>query len=98
MSDDDAHSAPDSIRMPIRFASIKIEYSDSYRDAKHEYRHVILPHETRHDRAMVRQLHQLERLLSEDEWREIGLQMSDGWQHYGFFGNEPHVMLFRRAL
>jgi len=37
-------------------------------------------------------------LLSEDEWRHLGISMSPGWQHYEVYEPEMHVMLFRRRL
>ena len=39
-----------------------------------------------------------ERLLSEDEWRHIGIVQSLGWEHYLIHGPEPHIFLFRRVL
>ncbi|GAA5835623.1 hypothetical protein JCM9279_004598 [Rhodotorula babjevae] len=36
------------------------------------------------------------RLLSEDEWRGIGITQSLGWEHYEVHAPEPHVLLFRR--
>lgn len=38
------------------------------------------------------------RLLSEAEWRAIGVQQSRGWVHYAIHRPEPHIMLFRRPL
>jgi len=38
------------------------------------------------------------RLLTEAEWRGIGVQQSRGWQHYALHRPEPHILLFRRAL
>ncbi|CAH0515768.1 unnamed protein product [Peronospora belbahrii] len=51
--------------------SSRIEYSEKYVDDTHEYRHVILPKE------MQRQLP--DRLLTETEWRQLGVQQSRGW-------------------
>lgn len=78
-----------------QFDCDRIQYSDRYHDEVYEYRHVMLPHEPR-DRHLLKRLNRLNRLLSEDEWRYMGLQMSPGWQHYGGFEPEPFVMLFRR--
>merc|ERR1712137_202166 len=61
-----------------------IEYSDKYCDTTFEYRHVILPKPAR--------------LLSEREWRGLGVQQSRGWVHYEVHRPEPHILLFRRAL
>jgi hypothetical protein len=38
------------------------------------------------------------RLMSENEWRSIGVQQSRGWEHYAFHRPEPHILLFRRPL
>ena len=37
------------------------------------------------------------RLLSESEWRGLGVQQSRGWVHYAIHRPEPHIMLFRYA-
>ncbi|GAA5901652.1 hypothetical protein JCM5296_003342 [Sporobolomyces johnsonii] len=36
------------------------------------------------------------RLLTEDEWRGIGITQSLGWEHYEVHHPEPHILLFRR--
>ncbi len=38
------------------------------------------------------------RLLTEKEWRGLGVQQSPGWEHYERHEPEPHILLFRRAL
>jgi len=53
----------------------EIEYSDKYMDDFYEYRHVLLPKDTY--KKMPRG-----RLLSESEWRQLGVQQSRGWSHY----------------
>ncbi|MCQ2820038.1 MAG: cyclin-dependent kinases regulatory subunit [archaeon] len=37
------------------------------------------------------------RLLTEAEWRALGIQQSRGWVHYEIHKPEPHILLFRRA-
>jgi len=79
----------------------KIEYSERYSDDDFEYRHVILP------KPMLKmipknyfenpQRPQVLRLLTENEWRGIGIAQSLGWQHYEIHAPEPHVLLFRRS-
>mmetsp|Transcript_32329 Transcript_32329/g.59286 ORF Transcript_32329/g.59286 Transcript_32329/m.59286 type:complete len:125 (-) Transcript_32329:365-739(-) len=54
-------------------------------------RHVILPKELAKTLPKTR-------LLSENEWRSIGVQQSRGWQHYAIHRPEPHILLFRRPL
>jgi len=68
-----------------------IYYSDRYKDDEHEYRHVILT------KDLAKQVPQ-DRLMSEDEWRGMGIQQSQGWQHYMFHKPEPHVLMFKRPL
>ncbi|CAI9768549.1 unnamed protein product [Fraxinus pennsylvanica] len=68
-----------------------LKYSDKYFDDTYEYRHVVLPPE-------VAKLLPKNRLLSENEWRAIGVQQSRGWVHYAIHRPEPHIMLFRRPL
>ena len=77
---------------------IGVEYTKPYKDSTYEYRHVHLPREV--------YMANLERLrsvahgefLSEPEWRELGLQMSEGWQNYLHWRREPLILLFRRPL
>ncbi|CAM9359923.1 unnamed protein product [Ectocarpus sp. 12 AP-2014] len=69
----------------------RIDYSEKYVDGSFEYRHVILP------KATAKILPQ-SRLLTEDEWRNLGVQQSRGWQHYAVHTPEPHILLFRRPL
>mmetsp|Transcript_31492 Transcript_31492/g.78913 ORF Transcript_31492/g.78913 Transcript_31492/m.78913 type:complete len:101 (+) Transcript_31492:173-475(+) len=68
-----------------------VQYSDRYYDDIYEYRHVVLPQE------LARMLPK-GKLLSEMEWRLLGVQQSPGWVHYTIHKPEPHVMLFRRPL
>lgn len=37
-------------------------------------------------------------LMTETEWRNLGVQQSVGWVHYMLHAPEPHVLLFRRPL
>lgn len=69
-----------------------IEYSDKYDDDHFEYRHVILPRET------AKRLPHPPRLLTEMEWRGLGVQQSRGWVHYEVHKPEPHILLFRRPI
>ena len=63
-------------------------------DAKYEYRHVILP------RTEYEQIKVLagKRVLTEHEWRTLGVQQSRGWEHYTWHCPEPHILLFRRPI
>ncbi|KAL6044602.1 Cyclin-dependent kinases regulatory subunit (Cell division control protein cks1) [Balamuthia mandrillaris] len=70
--------------------SQQIIYSDKYFDKNYEYRHVILPKDF---------VHRLpNKLMSEAEWRALGVQQSLGWEHYAIHEPEPHILLFRRSL
>ena len=69
----------------------EIEYSEKYNDELFEYRHVQLPKNIY--KAMPKG-----RLLSEQEWRALGVQQSRGWVHYEIHKPEPHILLFRRPL
>ncbi|KAL3780016.1 hypothetical protein ACHAW5_003013 [Stephanodiscus triporus] len=72
-------------------SSSRIEYSEKYADEENEYRHVILPKELAKTLPKAR-------LLTENEWRSIGVQQSRGWHHYAIHRPEPHILLFRRPL
>ena len=65
-------------------------YSDKYTDDKFEYRHVHVP------REWVKSMPK-DRTMTEQEWRDLGVQQSQGWVHYMIHEPEPHVLLFRRA-
>lgn len=84
-----------------------IGYSSRYQDGQYEYRHVILPEygfkrmlEQKKPRTIYSQLKKISRggLLSEEEWRIIGVQQSAGWKHYFSFKLEPFVLPMRRNL
>jgi cyclin-dependent kinase regulatory subunit CKS1 len=68
-----------------------IYYSDKYSDDNYEYRHIICPtHLGKKLKALG--------LLTESEWRRMGIQQSVGWEHYMVHNPEPHILLFRRKL
>jgi len=69
----------------------RVHYSERYTDDNYEYRHVILPKEFG---KFVPRTH----LLTETEWRNLGIQQSPGWEHYMIHLPEPHVLIFRRPL
>ena len=53
-------------------------------------RHVILPQDIAKNLP--------KNLLSEREWRQLGVQQSRGWVHYGQHKPEPHILLMRRPM
>lgn len=69
----------------------EVDYSEKYQDDKFEYRHVHLTKDL--FKKMPRG-----RLLTEKEWRALGLQQSRGWVHYDIHRPEPYILLFRRTL
>lgn len=69
----------------------EIEYSEKYQDENFEYRHVLLPKHI-HKKAPR------SRMLTEHEWRALGVQQSRGWVHYEIHKPEPFILLFRRPL
>lgn len=72
----------------IRNCTDRIRYSDKYTDDLNEYRHVILPKELK---KLVPKS-----LMTEAEWRSLGVQQSLGWEHYMIHRPEPHILCFRR--
>ncbi|KAH3745057.1 cyclin-dependent kinases regulatory subunit [Pelomyxa schiedti] len=66
-----------------------IIYSEKYYDDVYEYRHVTLPPD-------IMALIPHDRLMTEQEWRAVGVQQSLGWVHYLIHKPEPHILLFRR--
>ncbi|KAG8596030.1 hypothetical protein GDO81_001715 [Engystomops pustulosus] len=54
-------------------------------------RHVMLP------KDLAKQVPKTH-LMSEEEWRRLGVQQSLGWVHYMIHEPEPHILLFRRPL
>ncbi|XP_050001803.1 cyclin-dependent kinases regulatory subunit 1-like [Alexandromys fortis] len=69
----------------------QIYYSDKYDDKEFEYRHVMLPKDIA---KLVPKTH----LMSESEWRNLGVKQSQGWVHYMIHEPEPHILLFRQPL
>ncbi|KAL3319996.1 Cyclin-dependent kinases regulatory subunit 2 [Cichlidogyrus casuarinus] len=37
-----------------------------------------------------------DKLMTEHQWRALGIQQSLGWVHYMIHKPEPHIILFRR--
>uniref|UniRef100_A0A914VG57 Cyclin-dependent kinases regulatory subunit n=1 Tax=Plectus sambesii TaxID=2011161 RepID=A0A914VG57_9BILA len=70
-------------------ASKDFYYSPKYTDDEYEYRHVHCPKEVAKNIPK-------NRLMTEPEWRSLGIQQSIGWIHYMIHTPERHVLLFRR--
>ncbi|VDD96998.1 unnamed protein product [Enterobius vermicularis] len=58
-------------------------YSEKYCDDQYEYRHV-------HITPEVAKLISRQHLLSESEWRHLGVEQSRGWEHYMYHSPEKH--------
>lgn len=67
----------------------RIYYSERYEAGEYIFRHVKIPEE------LLEYLPH-DRLMSEAEWRGIGIVQSPGWEHYMVHKPEPHIILFRR--
>ena len=65
-------------------------YSDKYHDDIYEYSFVILPS------SIAKKLPKPMRILTESEWRAIGVRKTNGWIHYDIHTREPYILLFRR--
>lgn len=55
----------------------KPEYSTKYYDEDFEYRHVVLSKE-------IASTINSKKLLTESEWRDLGIVQSRGWIHYDY--------------
>lgn len=71
------------------------EYSEYYFDDVYEYRHCVLTLEMTR-RAIAMKGTNKSRVLSESEWRDLGVQQSRGWKNFMVYEPEPHMLLFRR--
>ena len=79
-----------------RLCLFRIHYSDRYSDDKYEYRHVILPKPLM--KYIPKQYYNTDqsgtlRLLSEKEWRAIGITQSYGWEHYEVHSESTRIIL-----
>ena len=97
----------------IFFDPLEILYSPHYQShvfpndfekekQKYLYRHVILPHKSKEN---LRTLRDFSRnwvdkniLLTEEQCKQMGIQQSEGWEHYAYFTPEPFVLLFRKKF
>ena len=70
----------------------ELDYSDKYHDDLFEYRHIALPEH------LYNKIKHKQGLLTEDEWRSLGIEQSRGWEHYATFQPDPNVLHFRRPL
>ncbi|KAJ2402979.1 Cyclin-dependent kinases regulatory subunit 1 [Coemansia sp. RSA 2559] len=85
-------TAEEQKRVDIAKYAVDIYYSDRYSDDECEYRHVSLPE------GLRKYLPNPPRLMTEAEWRGLGVRQSPGWEHYMVHEPEPHVLLFKRQM
>ena len=71
----------------------EIEYSEKYTDELYEYRHVLL---TKDVYKKIKDFKST--LLTENQWRGLGVTQSRGWVHYEVHKPEPFILLFRRPI
>lgn len=84
------HIYRESTQTLVKQLANKIVYTDKYQDEETEFRHVFLP-------KQLAKVIPKGTLLSEREWRSLGIQQSLGWEHYMVHRPEPHILLFRRS-
>ncbi|KAG0257885.1 hypothetical protein BG011_003699 [Mortierella polycephala] len=85
----------------------RINYGDVYNDTTWEYRNVTLPKQML---QLIRNIYPSYmqfpenpysltlKLLKDQEWRNIGIRMSNYWENWMRHDPEPHVLLFRRPF
>lgn len=67
----------------------EIRYSERYESEDYIIRHVFLP------KSLVERIPK-DRLMTEEEWRGIGVAQGEGWEHFMIHKPEPHILLFRK--
>lgn len=68
----------------------QIFYSEPYESEDYIHRHVFLP------KSLLKKIPK-GRLLKEEEWRGLGIEQSEGWEHFMIYEPEPHILLFRKS-
>ena len=81
--------------MPYSIEHCGFKYSEKYYDEEYEYRHVEVPDDKT---SKIKDFANQNKLLSEDQWRGLGIQQSLGWCHYMWYRPNPSIMLFRRVI
>ncbi|KAI9305081.1 regulatory subunit of cyclin-dependent kinase [Cunninghamella echinulata] len=75
----------------VKLYKEKITSSYIYADDKYQYRHITLPKE------IADYLPDSMCLLKESEYRQLGVEISAGWEHYMIHAPEPNILLLRRS-
>ena len=70
-------------------------YSEKYHDDLYEYRHIILPkwHFAKIPKTYFNKETGTLNLLTEDQWRALGIAQSIGWEHYEVHGQHQPVTM-----
>jgi len=72
--------------------SNEIEYSQKFQDDSYEYRIVQLP------QKIFKKMKRPYKIYNEQEWRNLGITQSPGWQHHDFYHAKPYILMFRRPI
>ncbi|CAO3631449.1 unnamed protein product [Cunninghamella echinulata] len=81
----------EKMKNDVKLYKDKISSSYIYADDKYQYRHIILPKE------IAVYLPDSMCLLKESEYRQLGVEISAGWEHYMIHAPEPNILLLRRT-
>ena len=68
----------------------EIKYTEKYRTGDYEYTHVILP------KTFLSKL--TGKVMTDKDWKNLGINISSSWENYMVYAPEPHVILFRRKI
>ncbi|KAL0224762.1 hypothetical protein RCL1_002674 [Eukaryota sp. TZLM3-RCL] len=71
--------------------TVVARYLNKHYDSNYEYRNVVLTREAANKVPR-------DRVMTEAEWRRLGVRQSRGWEHFAIHKPEPHILLFRRPL
>lgn len=68
----------------------EIKYTERFKTNDYEYTHVILP------KSYLQRISN--QVMSENEWRSLGISLGTAWENFMIFKPERHVILFRRKI
>lgn len=72
------------------FYPSEIRYADKFITGEYEYTHVILP------KHFLPKL--TGQLLTDKDWKLLGINICSSWENYMVYAPEKHVILFRRKV
>jgi len=70
----------------------EIEYSETYSDDQYFYRNVRLT------KDVFKKIPQKGKIMTEEQWRSLGIKGSKGWQHYCIYHPELSVIMLRKLI